>query len=281
MTNTGNIDYKKIQDKQYLTVDTNEAQKIVSELNNQNIFYSARYDEAKISLTFSKADFDKVNDIINSTQPAPDEPVQSAADKALEEIQRQLLEMQENISPAKVADEVAVAPLPALPEHSIAEPEPIPDINSILPEIAVVMDMSISELENKPTDIKELLVLDYTNNFKSTPEEIQASLSAIIFPNSSVENNLEKSNQQKTEDIKPEKKENPLKSVEELIEGNANMIDGIINNLPPAEVKQEEHQENKVFTFSRKQLNDNAHKVKEQPSEQKNRDREPQNYGSL
>lgn len=82
--------------KQYLTVDTNEAQKIVSELNNQNILYSARYDEAKISLTFSKADFDKVNGIISSTQPAPDEPVQSAADKALEEIQRQLREMQEN-----------------------------------------------------------------------------------------------------------------------------------------------------------------------------------------
>lgn len=581
MTNTGNIDYKKIQDKQYLTVDTDKGSQIVSELSKQNIPYSARYDEAKISLTFSKADFDKVNEIISSTQPAPNEPVQSAADKALEEIQRQLREMQEhqkrmeelaeeekrqhsnpeqqtngnqndkdekvragqenvfaeqpknqemlsfnktkeslkllpilngkvirhsqrldtvsakraaretkivnrqtkiqcfnakaerldvtnsmlrrigesknlpiavksgiqsiislnerrvtklrekkipkferkidvqnykiqrldrksailnckinrckslngviksfaildgserhkqfttsmdslhkssvellnqriencsdkilrytklsretdsatvmyqaqqkllavkekkqklvdkrnklagviipfveqpadvvdkamaaaekavdstlnqeNVTVSKLADKVLESALPALPEHSLEEPKPDYD-ETLLPEIAEVMDMSVSELESKPADIKQMLILDYTNNYMSDPKTIQESLSAIISPNRSVEDNLK---HRKGEDIEPEKKENPLKSAEELIEGNANMIDGIINNLPPAEVKQEEHQENKVFTFSRKQLNNNANKVKEQPSEQKSQDKEPPNHGSL
>lgn len=39
--------------------------------------------------------------------------------------------------------------------------------------------------------------------------------------------------------VQDNEKENPLKTVEELIEGNANSIDGIINNLPP-EIENEE-----------------------------------------
>lgn len=42
-----------------------------------------------------------------------------------------------------------------------------------------------------------------------------------------------------------DRKENPLAKVEELVEGNYNQIDGIINNMPPVE----EHQEEKEMTF--------------------------------
>lgn len=586
MNYTGNIDYKQIKDKQFLTVDTDKSSEIFKELNKQNIPYSARYDEKKLTVTFEKADFDKVNEIISSTQPAPDEPVQSAADKALEEIQRQLREMQEhqkrmeelaeeekrqhsnpeqqingnqndkddkdekvragqenviaeqpknqempsfdknkdslkllpilngkvirhsqrldtvsakraaretkivnrqtkiqrftakaerldvtnrmlrrigesknlpvavksgiqsiissnerrvaklrekkipkferkidvqnykiqrldrksailnckinrckslngvimsfailnsaerhrqfttsmdnlhkssvellnhriencsdkilrytklsrdtdsatimyqaqqrllavkekkqklvdkrnklagviipfveqpadvvdkamaaaekavdstlnqeNATVSKIADKVIESALPEIPEHSIAEPK-MTDDNTLIPEIAELMEMSVAELESKPADIKQMLLLDYTNNYLSNPATLQESLSAIIKPNTAIENNIE----QHREHIKPEAappKENPLKAVEELVEGNANMIDGVINNLPPEKEKTEEKEEQKTFTFSRKQLNDNARKVKEQPSEHKHQDKEPQNHGSL
>lgn len=578
MTTTGNTDYKKIQDRQYLNIETENAQKIVSELNKQNILYSARYDEAKISLTFSKSDFDKVNEIIGSLQPTvPEESVQNAADKALEEIKRQLRELQErqklsedlveeqkkeqekeqeqvkntsaetadtltepgqqeqenktietvvdkkkeslnllpiissnvfkqeqkiedltarrdlaeekisrhqeriasltakaerlsttnqmltelinnrstpnavknslravikvnekkiakirnkkipkregkiekqqskierldkrinlarckinryksfnqvvtsfslfnntdrrkqfsvamdelhnnslallnakidvrtdnimkltklykespalaislkvpeslsiqkikrqrlinkrnklmgviipyvsqpenvqeealkrseavvdnaikqeDVSAADAADKVAVAPLPALPEHSIVEPEPTQD-KTLLPEIATVMDISVSELESKPKDIKQMLILDYTNKFESTPEKIKESLSAIIAPTEApkkeerTDNRTDDNTVFKKYGLKDFVKENPLKNAEELIEGNYNRIDGIINNEPP---KKEEHKEKKVFTFSRKQLNENAQKIrdKEDSSKEKSRD---------
>ncbi len=180
---------------------------------------------------------------------------------------------QEIIPAAEVADNVVLNALPSLPEKSIAVPDPAKDM-TLLPEIAQVMNMSVSELESKPMDIKSMLVLDYTNNYESSIEDIQASLSNIINPNTDVEKNLE------------QKKENPLKNAEELVEGNANMIDGIINNEPPKkkEPKQKaEHTENKTFYFGRSSMNKNAQKIANEHREQKDKSKEkdPPNHDSL
>ena len=168
---------------------------------------------------------------------------------------------QEQVSATEVAESVAVSPLPSLPEQSIVEPDTI-DM-SLLPEIAEIMDMSVSELESKPMDIKSVLILDYTNNYESSIENIQASLSNIINPNQKVEQNLEQSKKEK-------QKENPLKNVEELVEGNATK-------------PKEEHTEPKTFYFGRSSMNRNAQKIANEHRGQtdKIKKKDPPNHDSL
>lgn len=98
----------------------------------------------------------------------------------------------ENTTVAEVADTVAVAPLPALPEHTISEPDTSrEDIERQIPEIATLMGVSVSEIESKPDDIKQALVLDYNNDGALSPEEIQEQLSRLISPDSRVEEHIE------------------------------------------------------------------------------------------
>lgn len=203
----------------------------------------------------------------------------------------------ESVAVAEIADNVVLAPLPLLPKHTIVEPDVKKDIEKLIPEVAMVMDMSVSELESKPQDIKDMLLLEYMNNYDSNIEQIQDCLSGIINPNVEVEKNLDKDRQNK-EDLKTQphekqsdQKENPLKTLEELVEGNANMIDGIINNEPPkkedpkhSEVHKitEENKENKgTFTFSRKALNRNAQKISNEHSNKDVKDRNPPNHESI
>ena len=97
---------------------------------------------------------------------------------------------------------------------------------SLLTEIAEALSMSVSELENKPFDIQQLLIHTYLN--RNNQADIQKQLLAIISPNYETERAIHQDNI----------KNNPLKTVEELIEGNYNSIDGIINNEPPKKDKQ-------------------------------------------
>lgn len=194
-----------------------------------------------------------INEVIKKTESTVDNAVKN--DKAV-------------IS--KVTEDIVTESIPLLPEQSLSVPPKTID-KSLIPEIADVMEMSVSEIESKPIDIQNMLILDYTNNYFSDPATLQESLSTILNPNYETEKNL-----QNKKDLTKEK-ENPLKSVEELVEGNANMIDGIINNLPP----EKETTEKKVFNVSRNQLNENARKIHEQPAEHKHRDKEPPNHNSL
>lgn len=86
-------------------------------------------------------------------------------------------------------------------------------------------------------------------------------------------------------DLNDYSKNNPLKTTEELVEGNANMIDGIINNEPPKkeEPKQETPKEEKPkgFSFSMTQLKRNAKRISQQKSEQPKDERKPPNHGAL
>ena len=128
-----------------------------------------------------------------------------------------------------------------------------------------------------------MLVYDYTNNFESTPEDIQESLSEIIDPDVRVEEHLDQNKQDKINQLKrnDDKKENPLKSVEELVEENANMIDGVINNVPPEKSKpsQEEHPKEK-FVISRKSMNRNAQRISNE-HKQDEKQKGPPEHGSL
>lgn len=96
MTNIGNIDYKQIKDRQFMTVDTDRAAEIISRLNVENIRYAGRFDDKRLQLNFAKDDWKKVNDIISSvSESVKDKEVENTTEKALEEIRQLLKEMQE------------------------------------------------------------------------------------------------------------------------------------------------------------------------------------------
>lgn len=293
---------------------------------------------------------------------------------------------QESVAPAEVAENVVLSAVPLLPEHSIEVPDTRKEeMDRLLPEIATVMDMSVSQLESKPRDLRDILILDYTNNFESTPEEIQESLAQLMNPDVRTEEAIDKRfearnglvsaeltngetvhfrlNEQITAqqaletlanaerpfialreigkqvdemqaavfeqsdrcgysitanfndksatiyeinggkggiseidrtddnvsfvhvDLNDYSKNNPMKTTEELVEGNANMIDGIINNEPPKkeEPKREPPKEEKPqgFTFSLSQLKRNAKRISQQKSEQPKDERKTPDHGAL
>ena len=50
MTTVGNIDYKKIENRQFVTVDTDKAADIISELTQKQVPFSGRYDDSRLTL---------------------------------------------------------------------------------------------------------------------------------------------------------------------------------------------------------------------------------------
>lgn len=114
---------------------------------------------------------------------------------------------------------------------------------SLFPEIAQLLNISVSELESKPEDIQQLLLYTYTNGTNQT--ETRKQLLNIVAPNYDMQRDLRMDNLAN----------NPLKSVEELVEGNYDSIDGIINNEPP--------KKDKELSISRNQIQANAAKITE------------------
>lgn len=312
------------------------------------------------------------------------EQVQDNVMKQAEEIITNAVK-QENITPAEVSETVVLSAVPLLPERSITVPDTRQEeMDRLLPEIAAVMDMPVSQLESKPRDLRDVLILDYTNHFESTPEEIQESLARLMNPDVRTEEMIDRRSQARNglvsaeltngetvhfrlnEQITAQRalevianaerpfialreigmrvdelqaasfeqsdkcgysitanfndrtanlyeinggnggireenrtdsnvsfshldlndfRNNPLKSTEELVEGNANMIDGIINNEPPKkdEPKQDMPKENKQqgFSFSLSQLKRNAKRISQQKSEQPKDGRKPPDHGAL
>ncbi len=104
MVNTGNTEYKKIPDKQHMTVETEDARRIISDLNASGVLYSARYDDNRITVTFTQDDFDKVSGIID------------AAGKEKAKQQAEQLKQSERKNTAKIAET-----LPPQPDKSDKE----------------------------------------------------------------------------------------------------------------------------------------------------------------
>ncbi len=94
-----------------------------------------------------------------------------------------------------------------------AEEKPSEDMEKqiVFDKISLLTGVSITQLNALPRDIKEEILVKYTDDVVTVTEgELAKHINDMI-------------------DGKPD---NPLKSVEEQVEDNANSIDGIINNLP-------------------------------------------------
>ncbi len=97
--------------------------------------------------------------------------------------------------------------------------------NEVLTHISVFIGASISQLYALPADVKEDLIGVYRDNFGTVDNAALAVLLNTVL------------------DGKPpiaETQHNYLQSAEELVEGNYNSIDGVINNVPKQENSTEE-----------------------------------------
>ena len=160
--------------------------------SNDTAFKSATHKSIVRQKISRQKNIDKRNKLMGVVIPmtAQPEKVQDEALKQTEDFVNNEMK-KDNVAFTELADNIAEAPLFILPEQSFAEPDPTQDFKRILPEIAAVMNVSVSELESKPLDIQNMLTLDYTNNYQSTPEEIRESLAAFITPDVRTEESIE------------------------------------------------------------------------------------------
>lgn len=84
----------------------------------------------------------------------------------------------------------------------------------LLSDISRLTDISINQIRALPKDVQEDIIEVYSRDIGTVSNSILAK--------------------QITAAINGKPPENHLKSIEELVEGNANSIDGVINNLPSA-----------------------------------------------
>lgn len=142
----------------------------------------------------------------------------------------------------------------------------------ILNEIAVATGYTSSQLNVLPKDIKADLIAEYDRSggqiSTSTFAQEIASILNVEPPKQEISQPVANVKTQKSE------KDESTKTIEELVEGNANSIDGIINNEKP---KQEKIKE--VSRFSLKDLHSDkytprSNKSEEQEQQKKDRGRD-------
>lgn len=86
-----------------------------------------------------------------------------------------------------------------------------------LAEISALTGVSISQLQALPDDVKDDVLQLYARNGGTQSEQLKEDLNLLLVGAPSTA---------------AQEKDNYLKTTEELIEGNYNSIDGVINNLP-------------------------------------------------
>lgn len=86
-----------------------------------------------------------------------------------------------------------------------------------LSEISALTGVSLSQLQALPDDVKDDVLQLYARNGGTQSEQLKEELNMLLVG---------------APYVPPYEKENYLKTTEELIEGNCNSIDGVINNLP-------------------------------------------------
>lgn len=108
------------------------------------------------------------------------------------------------------------------------------------------------EYVKPPTEehIREQLLTDISgltgispSQIKALPKDVQEDIVEVYSREIGVVGNSELADRI-TSAINGKPPENHLKTIEELVEGNANSIDGVINNLPPE--TENEHSEKKL-----------------------------------
>lgn len=111
-----------------------------------------------------------------------------------------------------------------------------------LSEISALTGVSLSQLQALPDDVKDDVLQLYARNGGTQSEQLKEELNLLLVG-------------APAPTVVSREKENYLKTTEELIEGNCNSIDGVINNLPSGT----SNTERPSVLAALKELSENSH----------------------
>lgn len=155
-------DLKSINNRAYAKYDTGKAEKIVLALDKCGIPYFARFNDSEISLTYDNDYAISVSEIIAKAMSG--------------DYEEMILEIQSK----KISDGYRV----------------------LLPEIAEILNTSVSFLKSRPDEVQEGICKAYVNLWYCDTDTIKRELSDMLKINFSVEHDVEK--QRKTVEIIPQ-----------------------------------------------------------------------------
>lgn len=168
MNSYGNVNVKSIENKAYQSIETDKAKELIERLNKENILFYARYDDSKVMLQYDRSDFDKLHSITDDYQ----NPLRSA--EMYVEQNGNMIDGVINNLPPDTEEQERKADIP--PEHSYEEDKYI----EVLPMIAETLDMSVSQVENLPEELREMAAIAYINNAELPKDDLKELLSHTL-----------------------------------------------------------------------------------------------------
>lgn len=210
--NTG-VSISEIESKKFTSVNTKYAFSIIDGLmkSQSMVDFIAKYDDTKLLLTYSENNADIVDEIIKK----------SSSDEAI---------LIERLRTGESDKESYLA---------------------LLPEVAKILNTSVSTLSKRPSDLQMILAQTYTNYWFSDSLTIKKALSQVADLNHETETEL-----------KAETKEQS----EERFD-NSSTLEAAEYELRRQQQESAAHTEIKTALFSRAVLRKQAHDVKYQQSE--------------
>lgn len=131
-----------IPQKEFMNIKTDKAESIVKALEGSDIPYYARLSDSAVMIAFSSPDKEKIEGIVNKIT------AENVMSEALERYR--------------------------------SDPEDLSNIKALLPEIAEVLNVSVSSLERKPPDMQMQLAAAYTAVYPADAQTLKNVLKGEI-----------------------------------------------------------------------------------------------------
>lgn len=124
-----------IPHKEFMNIKTDKGESVVKALERSDIPYYARLSDSAVMIAFSSPDKKKIEDIVNKIT------AENVMSEALERYR--------------------------------SDPEDLSNVKALLPEIAEVLNVSVSSLERKPPDMQIQLAAAYTNAYPADAQTLK------------------------------------------------------------------------------------------------------------
>lgn len=263
---------------QSLTFRVERCDKQISQLSEQYMATDSAVDKMNIHTKLNKIKnrkseitdrLDKLNGVSKPYAEQPDATLDAICTKTEHTLEQ--MEKQEVPSIPQISEKICMDSISELPEKSLAVPDKSNDA-ALLPEIAELMNMSVSELESKPQDIKEMLVSMYTANYFSDPATLQESLADIINPNPQTEKEIAAKQETLTDKTVPAKD----KTAEKTTQQAETQLEFAMDKGDSDKTEKPAPKQQQTFSFSRKSMKAAADKAAQTPTKPKQQERNSQ-----
>ena len=168
MNKTGNTNYADIQNKKYINInaDPEKQTRILSELNNRRIPFSARYTDDRITITVSQTDLKRANEAVKSVDRKPFTQYRKQSDKQSE---RPAFQPIQSEPPQQKAESVPTD------RANIQNEPPIKEQQENKPLSPTELRKMMLQLSSDPAFMKEFMAAQEMQARKAEESERQAA----------------------------------------------------------------------------------------------------------